>query len=192
MAVLVAIGCGCKHYKQKEELDSIRESWSREAIKYVWYKPERNNEATKAWDERQQSGWCCGLNDPTDWSKYRPSELDSTMLPKSCCSEIPDGSKCHFENAYDQGCLARKEREYPSLGLFVFCIVVFKILAVLALSIAEPRNKPVVSRVTSEQVSLGQVNNGAHFVRQNLNENVIPSIGAQVMASAPPPSHPAW
>uniref|UniRef100_A0A6G1S390 Tetraspanin-11 n=1 Tax=Aceria tosichella TaxID=561515 RepID=A0A6G1S390_9ACAR len=191
MALLVAISCGSKYLHRKSELDIISESWSREAIKYVWYKPERNNEATEAWDKRQQSDRCCGLNDATDWNKWRPLELDSTLLPKSCCGKIPDGGQCHFDNAYEQGCLATKERKYQSLGHFIFAIVVFVLLAILALSIGEPSDTPV-SRVTSDQVSLSQVNNGAHLVRQNLNENVIPSIGAQEMASAPPPSYAVW
>lgn len=43
--------------------------------------------ATQAWDNLQADSHCCGLNSPDDWTQYRPTGLDSHLLPLSCCQK---------------------------------------------------------------------------------------------------------
>ncbi|XP_014240113.1 23 kDa integral membrane protein-like [Cimex lectularius] len=57
-----------------------------------------NNKSAINMDILQQSFQCCGLKAPADWYT-----IDNGTLPKSCCLEFLNESKCLYP--FDRGCL---------------------------------------------------------------------------------------
>jgi len=101
-------------------------------------------EATALWDHLQTSSKCCGVDGPNDWNAFRPSQLNGSTFPRSCCHNQDDadplqpsnsnGSLCADDTAlYRLGCaetIVMYER-----GLLAFgWLLVFVQLALLALT----------------------------------------------------------
>nr|XP_023026957.1 CD63 antigen-like [Leptinotarsa decemlineata] len=67
----------------------------------------QNNETTELWDTIQRQFHCCGIDNATDWVKFKKD--DNHLVPLSCC-DIPYGAfkyNCTIEKAYPEGCLMR-------------------------------------------------------------------------------------
>lgn len=99
--------------------ERIKENFYKSMQEYNW-----SGSPSNGWiDKVQSSSMCCGYEEARDWDKYRPSSVNSTTYPPSCCYHSSSSKICDDSRVYGGGC--RSTLEFASTFGIVGVVIGF-------------------------------------------------------------------